>query len=401
MRSKSLMFLLATLFLLSSAFAAKRSNIHRRPSVIFKTLYTFTGGSDGGDPFRRMTLDDQGNLYGMVDGGGMYGNGGVYKLIYNNGSYSFVLLHSFNTAEGTPSFNELTLRGSTMYGATQYGGPNGCGNLFSMQNDGSRFTILYEFCSSDTDGAYPVGRLAIDHAGNVYGTTNLGGLYGFGTVFKYSGGALNKLIDFDGSDNGGYYPGAGVKWDQSGNLWGTNTFGGSGGDGTVFKLTRNGAGGWNLNTIHSFSGTDGEFPAHSRLAFFRDSNIFGTTDYGGKGNGVVYELQTRNNYKEVIVHNFTGQSDGAHPDGQVRAENGHLFGTTQNGGDQSCASGCGVVFELMRTSSGWQESVLHTFHSSHGCFPSSGVILDTKGNAFGTTMDCNDNGTVFEISGLQ
>jgi uncharacterized repeat protein (TIGR03803 family) len=325
----------------------------------------------------------------------------VYKLINNNGSYSFVLLHSFNSAEGSPSFNELTLGGSTLYGATQYGGPNGCnGNLFSMQTDGSMFTTLYQFCSRDTDGAYPVGRLAIDRAGDVYGTTNLGGLYGLGTVFKYWGGVLTKVIDFDVSDNGGYFPGAGVRFDQSGNLWGTNTSGGSGGDGTVFELTPNVAGGWNINTIHGFSGTDGDFPAPSRLAFFKDSNIFGTTDFGGKGNGVVYELQRRNNYKEMILHSFTGQSDGAHPDGPVRAENGHLFGTAQNGGDQSCYEGCGVVFELMRTSSGWHESVLHTFNGLNGCFPTS-VILDTKGNAFGTTMDCNDNGTVFEISGLQ
>ena len=402
MRSKSLMFLLTTVLLLSTGFAAKKVNIPRRQNVVFKTLYRFTGGSDGGDPFRRMSLDGQGNLYGMVDGGGMYNNGGVFKLINNNGSYSFVLLHSFNSAEGRPSFNELTLSRGTVYGATQYGGPNGCGNLFSMRNDGSKFTILYEFCSSDTDGAYPVGRMAIDNAGNVYGTTNLGGLYHFGTVFEYSGGTLTRLTDFDSTDSGGYYPGAGVRLDQSGNLWGTNTFGGSGGDGTVFELTPNGGGGWNLNTIHSFSGGDGDFPAHSRLAFFKDSNIFGTTDFGGKGYGVVYELQRNNNYKEVIVHSFTGQSDGADPDGQLRrADNNHIFGTAQNGGDQSCAGGCGVVFELTRTSNGWREIVLHTFDRSSGCFPSSGVVLDTKGNAFGTTMDCNDNGTVFEISGLQ
>ena len=153
MRSKSLMFLLTTVLLLSTGFAAKKVNIPRRQNVVFKTLYRFTGGSDGGDPFRRMSLDGQGNLYGMVDGGGMYNNGGVFKLINNNGSYSFVLLHSFNSAEGRPSFNELTLSRGTVYGATQYGGPNGCGNLFSMRNDGSKFTILYEFCSSDTDGA--------------------------------------------------------------------------------------------------------------------------------------------------------------------------------------------------------------------------------------------------------
>ncbi len=181
--------------------------------------------------------------------------------------------------------------------------------------------------------------------------------------------------------------------------------------------------------IYTFKGaSDGNFPAAALVADAQ-GNLYGTTEEGGSttfcrgyGCGIIFELiapsSPSGTWREIILHSFTGGSDGSSPaSGLIFDSAGNLYGTTASGGDLSnmfCTSqsgqniGCGTVFELSPpTSPGgvWTETVLHMFEwgSTDGAFPQSSLVFDGSGNLFGTTVLGNlvsDGGVVFELSPL-
>jgi uncharacterized repeat protein (TIGR03803 family) len=160
------------------------------------------------------------------------------------------------------------------------------GTVFKLAPDGTQ-TILHIFTNANGDGNYPYGTLVRDTAGNLYGVTNFGGTFGNGIVFKLD--ASNNetvLYTFSGTGGDGVDPGGGLVRDRAGNLYGTTNSGGSAYLGTVFKLASNGT----ETVLHSFSGSDGHLP---ELGLVRDSNgnLYGTTQYGGAhGGGVVFKI---------------------------------------------------------------------------------------------------------------
>ena len=164
------------------------------------------------------------------------------------------------------------------------------------------FSVLYNF--NDPDGAFPYGSLVRDAAGNLYGTTQVGGFVGSGTVFKLdTNGIESVLYSFSGGDDGGY-PLAGLVLDAAGNLYGTTESGGSSGQGTVFKVTKAGV----ETVLHSFDGTDGCIPLGGLV---RDAagNLYGTTNScGSSGVGTVFKLSKTG--KEKVLHNFAGTNHG-------------------------------------------------------------------------------------------
>jgi uncharacterized repeat protein (TIGR03803 family) len=283
-------------------------------------------------------------------------------------------------------------------------------------------TVLHPF--TGPDGANPRSSLISDSAGNLYGTTFAGGASSFGTVFELV--AANNyqetvLHSFTGGSDGGS-PAAGVIMDGAGNLFGTTTCGGSNGcaaggsSGVVFELVR--VTGFSENVLHIFTGgSDGGQP-FAPLVFDLAGNLYGTTTCGGLssscsgpngGDGVVFELVKAGGFNEMVLHQFTGGSDGGKPFAPVILDvAGNLYGTTEFGGMGSCAgSGCGVVFELVKTS-GFAETVLHRFTGgSDGGLPVAPVVFDASGNLFGTAM-CGgisvcaigavSNGVVFEFA---
>jgi uncharacterized repeat protein (TIGR03803 family) len=191
---------------------------------------------------------------------------------------------------------------------------------------------------------------------------------------------------------GGYGPYAPVVLDRTGNLYGTAEYGGSYGDGTVFKLDTSGT----ITVLHSFF-EEGQYP-FGALVLDAAGNLYGTTQYGGLGHGTVFKVDTSGNY--TTLYSFTGGADGSKPmAGVVLDAKGNVYGTTFYGGSPQCsgAQGCGVVFKL---DVGGNETVLYTFAGGADGSSPWGVILDKTGNLYGTTSNLESTGwgTVFKLS---
>src|SRR5271165_1152285 len=274
-------------------------------------------------------------------------------------------------------------------------------------------TVLHSF--NNTDGANPYAGLIFDAAGNLYGTTYLGGtgscLYGgsgCGTVFELSpngsGGWTEQVLHYfshNGTD--GIEPFGGLIIDAAGNLYGTTQEGGTHSGGTVFELSPGAGGTWTEQVLHNFSGTDGNYPG-AGLIFDAAGNLYGTTYTGGTYSiGTVFELspQAGGGWTETVLHNFdaTG-TDGAFPEaGLIFDAAGNLYGTTFEGGTY----GSGTVFELTPGMGGtWTEQVLWSFNDNgtDGTNPLAGLTIDAAGNLYGTTEQGGSYGwgTVFELT---
>jgi uncharacterized repeat protein (TIGR03803 family) len=302
-----------------------------------KTLYSFTGGSDGSEPAAGLIFDDKGNLYGTTEWGGS-GYGTVFKIT-----------------------------------------PLGVG------------IVLYSF-TGIADGAWPGAGVVLDEKGNLYGTTLRGGTSNWGTVFKLTpSGKKTVLYSFTGGFEGGYPKGT-LIFDSSGNLFGTTFYGGGclSDCGVVFKITPAGK----ETVLHAFNGrADGACPS---AGVIRDAkgNLYGTTEQGGTYNvGTVFKVTPSG--KQTILYSFSGETDGEGPiGGVIRDASGNLYGTTQM---SNHFSGYGTVFEV--TPSG-EEKVLHSFAGgTDGIYPLAGLIFDLKGNLDGTTAEGGSSGygTVFKV----
>lgn len=269
---------------------------------------------------------------------------------------------------------------------------------------------------SGPDGATPEAGLTIDAAGNLYGTTSAGGA-GYGTVFKMSlkngHWVINQLYSFAGG-NDGDDPEARVVFGPDGALYGTTSEGGGADAGTVFVLRpplsscKSALCPWNETVIYRFTGgLDGGDPEYGDLTFDKDGNIYGTASEGGAYDyGVVYKLtRSGNNWTQSVLYNFANNPDGATPlSGVIFDKAGNLYGTTQYGGGRAgCGTfGCGVVFQLTPSDSGWTETIIHAFKAdqTEGNFPVGGLYIDSSGNLYGTTCygGTTFGGTVFEMS---
>ncbi len=285
-------------------------------------------------------------------------------------------------------------------------------------------TKLHDF-TGGLDGSVPYSTLVMDKAGNLYGTTLNGGVYGYGGVFQLkklgNGWSVVPLYSFKGG-NDGAGPLTGVVFGPDGALYGATTFGGGGtcqggvyaGCGTVFRLTppvtvacKTLFCPWNETVLHRFTGgSDGLYPMYGPLVFDNSGNIYGTTYGGGgvgRGAGVVYELtRLGNNWIETILYAFSGGPDGGLPfAGVILDSSGNLYGTTVAGGNSGCELGCGTVFQLTLSDSHWTENVLYTFtDGTDGGEPYAGVALDGGGNLYGATgLDgALGGGTLFQLA---
>ena len=248
------------------------------------------------------------------------------------------------------------------------------------------------------DGQKPFGSLVFDSAGNLYGTTSMNGLYGKGTVFEVSpNGTETVLYNFGNGTGDGQKPLGNLILDSAGNLYGTTSEGGAFGNGTVFQLSPNGT----ETVLYNFgNGGDGQNP-DAGLIFDTSNNLYGTTAIGGAfGNGTVFELSPNGvgGWTETVLYSFGSGGDGQNPEaGLVLDTSGNLYGTTVNGG----AFGGGTVFQLSPTHGCCRENLVHSFgNGADGRNPYAGVIFDSSGNLYGTTANGggNSGGTAFELS---
>ena len=315
---------------------------------------------------------------------------------------TFTVIHSFTGgSDGANPLGGFFIVGDYLYGTASSGGSSGVGVVFRVSTSGQE-TVLHEF-SGGTDGASPQGHLVMDKDGNFYGTTNAGGVSNAGTVFKVTRRGVERVLySFTGKPDGAN-PVAGLAIDKAGNLYGTTTAGGSSGNGTVFKLaipTVTG-GEWTEEVLHSFgAGTDGTIPI-AGVTFDASGNLYGTTSAGGAhGYGTVFQLTLSGSaWTETILHHFALGSDGGIPyAGLVIDSSGNLYGAATEGGAGG-QSGGGTIFELTHSTGGWTFSVLYGL-SGWAISGSFRNLLLESGKIYATThCDGADNsGTVYELT---
>jgi uncharacterized repeat protein (TIGR03803 family) len=257
-------------------------------------------------------------------------------------------------------------------------------------------TMIYDF-SGSPDGNGPRSALIQDSKSNLYGTTYGGGTLGYGTVFKIDAtGKESILHNFAGGADGSN-PVAGLTLDAAGNLYGTTFLGGgnhcfnNSGCGVVFMLSPGGGNWWKKTILYSFKGgADGSHPGYGNLSRDAAGGLYGTTVYGGTGYcsygcGVVYKISlVAGVWKEQVLHTFvaTLSTDGATPYGGVILDAaGNLYGATTAGGNAACS--CGTLFQLGPTG---QEIILHSFAGgTDGAQPFGTLLRDASGNLYGTT----------------
>jgi uncharacterized repeat protein (TIGR03803 family) len=286
------------------------------------------------------------------------------------------------------------------------------------------FSVIHYF-TGGPDGNYPAATLTLDSGGKLYGTTLLGGIEtcpqgGCGVAFRMSGSGsnwiLSTLFEFPNNATIGMNPSSPLTFGPDGALYGT-TQGGSGcslsGCGVIFRLAPPASPchavvcRWTETPIYDFHGNgDGIEPANSPVTFDAAGSAYGTTYEGGANNlGAVWKL-TRNGsqWVESIIYSFNGAGDGNGPlSGVILDPAGNLYGTTQMGGDLSCDFnlGCGTVFELSPSGSGWTETTLYTFESTDnlGTNPTAGLVLDTSGNVYGSANSAGiQNSVIWKLA---
>ncbi len=359
-------------------------------------LYSFgASAADGDEPYARLVRDSAGSLYGTTFRGGANDLGTVFK-ISASGAESVLYSFGASASDGISPHGGLIMDSTgNLYGTTTEGGAilSDSGTVYKISPSGTE-TILYSFnLAPDAQGPY--GDLIMDSAGNLYGTTDGGGVHSdSGTIFKIStSGTETVFYSFGAGANDGVQPEAGLIMDGAGNLYGTTMSGGANGRGTVFKIASG-----TETVLYSFgaSATDGT-QAESDLIMDSAGNLYGTTPGGGaNGHGTVFKIGASGT--ETILYSFgANATDGQAPFGGLIMDSaGNLYGTTEGGGAHSNS---GTVFKI---SASGTETVLYSFgaNAADGQYPTASLIMDSAGNLYGTTTagGANGWGTVFLIN---
>jgi hypothetical protein len=372
-------------------------------------LYTLTNPPGGAFSFG-LTLDQAGNLYGTT----YYGNPEtVFELRHVHSSWVFQPLYKFLPQNDghAPFFPVIFGPDGALYGTTIQGGyygflgqgtvfrvqpsPDPCARTFCLWNE----TPVHWFGGfhNTTDGYLPYGPLIFDPAGNIYGTTVHGGLYGQGTAYQLvktqNGWTEHIIANFrnNGLPEDTY---SGLTFDSAGNLYGTSSGGGA--YGQVYELTRSGQG-WNQQTIYNFQGgNDGASPVGG-LVFDAAGNAYGTTAgyYQQPATATVFQLslQSDGTWRKTILYVFPGNGPIAN---LTMDDAGNLYGTTPGTPDINPDS-YGMVFKLSPVGDSWTFTQLYEFTGgADGSSPSGSVTVDSAGNLYGA---CTASpGTIWELT---
>ena len=331
-------------------------------------LYRFTGGSDGSGPYAGLVFDKVGNLYGTAVGGGTVtcsnganGCGVVFELsppAAPGGAWTETVLHTFSGSDGSNPRARLTFdQAGNLYGTAWSGGGRsgcgsaGCGVVFELmapaaQGGAWTYSVLHSFSQNGSDGFLPESDVIFDQTGNLYGTTTVGGTGNAGgTVFELETPTWTETIlyTFPIAKTGNSGPAAGVIFDQAGNLYGTTEGGGTSDEGTVFELTPSG-GAWTESVLFN-----GAAPASGFRGdlIFDQSNLYGTAA-GSRIAGALFRLQDQaGTWKEAEFDLFGAPGPSGSGAGLAFGKFGALYGTAGGGTSLNCRGGCGTVFGVI------------------------------------------------------
>ena len=317
----------------------------------------------------------------------------VFIAVAASGSaQTYTVLHTFTGGAdgGGPVATPILDARGNLYETTPDGGSHGL--VLKLDSQGKE-TVLHAF-SGSPDGSAPFSSLIRDAQGNLFGTTLVGGRFNLGAVFEITAKGKERVLhSFNGTKDGSN-PYASLVRDSAGNLYGTTFTGGAHNAGTVFRLAPSG----NFSVLYTFAG--GRSGANPYAGLIRDAkgNLYGTAETAGNvqacgqdGCGVVFRVDPSG--RETVLHAFRGGVDGSRPmGGLVRDTEGNLYGTTVAGG----SNGLGTIF---RVSKAGKNTVLHAFVAEEEVEPSSALVRDAAENLYGTASDGgpSDAGTVFKL----
>jgi uncharacterized repeat protein (TIGR03803 family) len=349
-------------------------------------------------PVAGLTAGSDGKFYGTTVGGGAAGGGTVFRL--NPNGTAFEVLHAFACASDWCGAAGLTAGSDgKFYGTTQVGGAAGGGTVFRLNPDGTAFEVLHAF-ACESDGCLPHAGLTAGSDGKFYGTTFAGGAGGSGTVFRLNpNGTAFEVLHAFACASDGCSSSASLTAGSDGKFYGTTQSGGAAGGGTVFRLNPDGTA---FKVLHIFACPNPRDPRQSHgcspsasLTAGSDGKFYGTTQVGGAaGGGTVFRLNANGGAFKVL-HALACASDGCGAAGLTAGSDGKFYGTTQVGG----AAGGGTVFQL--NPDGTAFKVLHAFvcASGDGCAPRAGLTAGSDGKFYGTTVGGGDGGgTVFRLA---
>ena len=351
----------------------------------FTVLSSFSpSGGDGQSPEATVTLANDGLLYGTARFGGTLGAGAAFALRFDGRAYRLVSTFAIGGPFG-PLASLIQATNGALFGTTQFGGPTMNGAIFSVQTDGTGFSQLYSFPTSGT-GQEPRAALIQASDGALYGTTTFGGNAGKGTLFRLNadGSGYSVLFHFASGTNGPAQTPMQPLLEASdhklyGTLYSTANSSGLSNNGAIFAINKDGS---SYTVLKSFvyPVTDGASPM-SPLLEGSDGMLYGTT-YGGATNnaGTVYRLN-KGGTSFQIIRSFTGVGvDGRHPCGNlVEGADGVIYGTTERGGTNDQ----GTLFSLNKDGSSY--TVLAGFGGANGQNPRGGLTLGPDGALYGTT----------------
>ena len=362
-------------------------------------------------------------------------------------AYTLTTLRHFCTLRSCtdgqyPQSSLIADAAGALYGTTYQGGEFGYGTIYQLARNPKTgkfvYRVLYSFCSQAgcSDGAYPTGPLIIDTAGNLYGTTNQGGISNKGVAFELAINSAKRIPAFKvlhafGSQSGdGFAPyggltylgaASGIPYDGASPLFGATADGGANAGGTAFELTNDG-GSWSETIIYNFCSKvvgvcrDGRNPSGG-LIVDGSGELFGTAQFGGQyGHGIIFKLeQDAGSWTETVLHSFCAEAnctDGQYPSSTLVMDGaGNLFGTSPYGGTANGGC-CGFIYKLVPRGTLSPFTIAYEFCDKVNCLdganPSGTLIVDSSGNLLGTTDTGGGHnidgshlggGTVFSLSG--
>jgi uncharacterized repeat protein (TIGR03803 family) len=320
----------------------------------------------------------------------------VTFCLYANAQYNQIHIFTGAPTDGSFPSADLVSDGSFLYGTTKHGGANDSGTIFKIKPDGTGYLKFLDF-DGLTNGSWPRSNLYYDGT-FLYGMTELGGTYTYGTIFKImpNGSGYVKLWDF-GNGADGWYPQGSLYYDGT-FFYGTTSSGGINGTGTIFKIKPNGSGysrifDWPYTAACLHTGSN---PYASLIS--DGTYLYGTTVGGGPtGNGVIFKIMPNGSGFDTI-YSFKNQPDGSKPYGNLVFDGTYLYGMTEQGGPTNinCSLGCGTLFKIKPDGSGYTK--LLGMNQTNGEYPVGSLIINGLSlygmtNGGGTT----GNGTIFSI----